>query len=135
VNKRIFSYLELAAQTAVGKTDDRRSFFLGAVGIRFDGAIVRSLNSSTDVPNRLAHAEARLAKKLDFGTPEVYTARLTFAGTPGNKGTFALAKPCYSCCKILLSRGVQQVFYSIGPGEYGVINDLAEAMNEIKRIN
>jgi len=133
MSRRVLSYLELAAETAVSKTDDRRSFFHGAIGIRSDGAIVRSLNSSTEVPNRLTHAEAKLAAKLDRKA-EVFVSRVRYDLTTG-KQILAISRPCFSCLKILHSRGVDVVHYSIADGEYGSIDDLVEAMNAIKRIS
>ena len=116
MNKKVFNYLKLAGQTALYNNDSRRNFFLGAVGIRKDGAIVRASNLSCEVPSRQYHAEYRCAMKLDYGAPEVYVARLRL-----DTLEFGIAKPCFSCEKVLRSKGVRRVYYSIGPTEYDVI--------------
>lgn len=114
INK-IWHYFEIAAEQAFSKKD-RRSFYLGAVGIRSDGAIVSACNGPTSEPERKAHAEYRLAKKLDPGSI-VFVCRLL-----RKDRSFAIAKPCHSCTKMLVSRGVSKVYYTIAPGEYGVLN-------------
>jgi deoxycytidylate deaminase len=115
MNRKIFNYLEIAAQAALGKETVSRNFIHGCVGIRSDGAIVKSLNSSSDVPNRKLHAEYRVAAKMDAGG-EIYVSRVRL-DTMG----FGISKPCKSCIKVMTSRGVKRVYYTIGPGEYGVI--------------
>jgi tRNA(Arg) A34 adenosine deaminase TadA len=87
---------------------------VGAVGVRKDGAIVVSSNISTRVPEPEAHAEARLAKKLDWGAT-VYVARILRDGTMG------LARPCKNCMAALRWKGVKIVYYSISNIEYGVL--------------
>lgn len=106
-------YLRLAALSASRKSD-RRSFLLGAVGRRSDGALVRASNGPSFYPEPCAHAEARLARKLDVGS-EVWVARVA------RGGGLALAKPCASCQRILRSRGVKRVVFSMSSTEYGVL--------------
>jgi tRNA(Arg) A34 adenosine deaminase TadA len=113
MKSKIFNYLEIAAMTAKSK-EDKRSYLLGAVGIRNDGALVKALNSPTESPNRQCHSEYRLAKKLDRGAT-VYVARVRI-----DNGAFGMARPCPSCQKILTSRGVLKVYYSIDKNTYGV---------------
>ncbi len=122
IRKKIFSYFQIAAQTANSK-DDRRCFLLGAIGIRSDQVMVKALNSPSDQPMAVAHAEAKLARKL---TPNsiVYIARVRLID-----GQFGLAKPCANCLKVLSSRGVSKIYYTIGPAEYGTID-----MNNLPRI-
>jgi len=60
------------------------------------------------------HAEARLARKLDYGSV-VYVSRTL------KNGDVALAKPCARCYAILRGKGVRKVFYTINESEYGVI--------------
>lgn len=114
IREKIFNYFQIAAMTARSKADER-TFFLGAVGIRKDGAMVKALNGPTQIPNRLAHAEARLCRKLDVGSV-VYVARVSVS-----TGQFAISKPCNSCVKIMKSKGVKKVYYTIGPDHYGVM--------------
>lgn len=94
------------------KGEARRHFYVGAIGARSDGTYVRSHNVSTPERNRCAHAEFRLAKKLDVGSV-VYVARLT-------KGLrmLACAKPCASCVNVLRKRGVRRVYFTIDDNTY-----------------
>lgn len=113
MNKKILNFFEVAAQTATSK-NDRRSFLLGAIGIRNDGAMVRSLNSPTENKNRMAHAECKLCRKLDYYA-EVYVARVRM-----DTYEFAMARPCSSCRKILRTKRVKRVFYTITHNSYGI---------------
>lgn len=112
---KIFSYFEIAGRIAKSKKD-KRTFLLGAIGIRRDGAMVSAYNSAATSPTPAAHAEARLVKKLDHNAT-VYVARIAL-GT----GEFAMAKPCHNCERALRSRGVKRVYYTIGPKEYGIMD-------------
>lgn len=88
---------------------------LGAVGLRNDGVIVYSRNVASSEPAPNHHAETRLVRKL---TPrsEVWVARVA-KGT----GNWAMSKPCKNCEGRLRSAGVERIVYTIGPGEWGVI--------------
>ena len=114
LHKRVFEMLQMAAKRAA-KNRDRRTFFVGAVGIRSDGTLVSSWNGSSRLPDRIAHAEYRLASKLDHGAI-VYVARIKTGDW-----SLGLAKPCPACQKILKSRKVKKIYYSIDENEYGVI--------------
>ena len=128
MNKKIFNFFEIAASTAVSK-NDKRCFLLGAVGIRGDGTIVKALNSTTECPNRQVHAEFRLSKKLDSGAI-VYVARIRLID-----GKFGIARPCYSCMKVLISKKVKKIYYTISENEFGVINNPGQFMiDERKKI-
>jgi tRNA(Arg) A34 adenosine deaminase TadA len=115
IDKKILHYFEIAARIA-SKKKDKRTYLLGAVGIRSDGAIVTAKNGPTESPNPLAHAEARISRKLDWGA-QVYVVRIRICDAK-----FAMAKPCPHCRRVLRSRGVSEVVYSIGPEEYGVLD-------------
>ena len=93
--------------------DARRRYRLGAVGIRYDGAIVSASNLPNRTPASEAHAEARLVKKLDVGSI-VFVVRITRAGL------LTMARPCKRCQAKMRSRGVKRVYYSITENEYGV---------------
>jgi len=108
-----FDYLRMAASVA-SRRQDGRSFLLGAVGRRADGALVRASNGPAPVPMPCAHAEARLARKLDVGA-EVWVARVTASGE------MAMAKPCADCQRTLRRAGVRRVTYSAGEGKRGVL--------------
>jgi Cytidine and deoxycytidylate deaminase zinc-binding region len=107
-------YFQLAAATACQRKD-RRSFLLGSVGVRSDGVIVRSYNSPSEIPNRTAHSEWRLAKKLDYGAT-VYVARIKLID-----GSFGMARPCASCMKMLRTKQVRRVYYTINENEYDFV--------------
>jgi hypothetical protein len=115
MNRKVFRYFEICKQAAISKIDER-SFLLGAVGIRADGVLVKSSNSSAETPNRLLHAERKLSLKL---TPRsiVYVARVRL-----DNGDFGMSRPCWDCEKVLRSRGVSRVYYTISHREYGVID-------------
>jgi tRNA(Arg) A34 adenosine deaminase TadA len=114
MRKKIFNYFELAAQLAISKTD-RRSFMLGAIGLRSDGVIVKALNAPTEAPNYKTHAEKRLVAKLNVGSI-VYVARVR-----RDTGEFGLSKPCFSCMKAMKTAGVKKVYYTISQNEFGMI--------------
>lgn len=46
----------------------------------------------------------------------VYVARVR-----RDNGKMAMSRPCRDCERVLRSRGVRKVFYTIGPKEYGVM--------------
>ena len=112
MNNKIWTYFELAGKMAVSK-QDQRTYLLGAIGIRGDNAIVSSMNAPTPFPTREAHAEYKLVRKLDHGAT-VYVARIRTGD-----GAFANAKPCKDCMKVLKSRRVKRVYYTIGQNEFG----------------
>lgn len=114
MNRKIFNYFEIAAQTAVLKNDER-NFLLGSVGIRSDGTMVKSFNSSAVIPMPAAHSERRLAAKLDYGAV-VYVARVRLID-----GCWGMAKPCQSCMAALTAKKVSKIYYTISHKEYGVI--------------
>lgn len=115
--KKIFNYLEIAGQTARKRNkEDKRTYLLGAVGIRSDGVMVKSFNGSTVYPVPAAHAEQRLSRKLNVGSV-VYVARIRMGD-----GKFALAKPCKNCQNVLRSRGVKRIYYTKNSKEFGIID-------------
>lgn len=114
LRKKLWAHFEMIAKLAASRQDER-SFLLGAVGIRKDGVMVQATNGPSRLPCRLAHAEARLCRKLTPGSI-VYVVRVRLAD-----GKFGMARPCLSCQKILKSRGIKKVYYSINSTEYGVM--------------
>lgn len=109
----MFEFFEIAARLATSK-DDRRDHRLGAVARRSDGALVTAYNGSPQFPVASAHAEYRLARKIDCGSI-VWIARIT------KDGKWAMAKPCHNCERLLRARRVHTVYYTIGPNEYGCL--------------
>lgn len=115
MRRDIFHYLEIAAQTAVNKQDER-SFLIGCVGIRNDGTLVKSLNGPSKCPTREAHAEYRCCNKLDVGAT-LYVARVRICD-----GAMGMSRPCQNCLKKIKSKRVKRVYYTIAPGEFGLID-------------
>jgi hypothetical protein len=115
MNRRVFDYFEIAGKLASSR-DDGRAFLLGAIGLRKDGAMVSAINAVAQSPNRQLHAEYKLSKKLDRGSV-IYVARVRLLD-----GEFAMAKPCHDCEKVLRSRYVRRVYYTIANNEYGVLD-------------
>lgn len=106
--------LNMAAKIAL-RGNQNRTYFVGCVVKRKDGAIVTSTNEMVKVPTPQAHAEARTLRKSDWGCT-LYVARIT------RDGDWAMSRPCPSCQAIIINRGVRKVYYTISPGEYGVWN-------------
>jgi|SRR5271166_321315 len=115
MNNKVWYYFDLAGKLTVAKNNSR-SFLLGSIGLRKDGALVSAINSISQTPNRQLHSEYRLSRKLDKGSI-VFVARVRLLN-----GEFAEAKPCFSCEKALRNKGVKRVFYTISHNEYGVID-------------
>jgi tRNA(Arg) A34 adenosine deaminase TadA len=115
LRKKVTNYFDLAAKIATAK-DDKRSFLLSAIGVRSDGAMVRSINAPSISPNRVAHAEYRLSRKLDTGAI-VYVCRIRLLD-----GKKAMARPCKSCIKVLKSRGVSKVYFTKGHKTWGCLD-------------
>jgi tRNA(Arg) A34 adenosine deaminase TadA len=115
LRKKIWHYFQIAAEVASSKHPSRH-FLHGAVAIRKDGVLVKALNSPTKYPDKNAHAERRLSKKLTKDSI-VYVVRIKLA----NK-SFSNSKPCKACELALKSRGVKRVYYSISNNEFGVLD-------------
>lgn len=111
----VFYHLDAAAYQAT-KKNDKRAHQIGAVGVRSDGVTVKSCNGAVPGGGKSprAHAEIRLAQKLDVGST-VYVARI------GHLGEWRLARPCHFCVAVLLSKGVRAVYYTIRGGEFGAL--------------
>jgi tRNA(Arg) A34 adenosine deaminase TadA len=117
-------FFEQAAEIArlTGKTDTR-SYLLGCVGVRADGAIISSRNGSVDqspstvfsvIPQ--SHAETRAVRKMDGGSgSSLFVVRLRRADE-----AFALAKPCPTCQVFIRGKSIQRVYYSIDNERYGL---------------
>lgn len=129
----IWTALNIAAHEAIKRSTsgrpDGRSFFLGAVGIRKDGVLVKARNEAAEGVTPRVHAEHRLIQKLDFGSKEVFVARVT-------KGTkeWGMAKPCPRCQAALYGHGIKRAYFTVAPGEYGCLNlDTLEIAWKVKR--
>ena len=112
--------LILAGRVAQAKGADTRNYRLGAGGVRGDGATVTAKNGTiianglpdSDFTFREAHAEVRLANKLDHDAT-VYVARVA------RNGELKIARPCPDCMQALRSRRVAKVYYTISDTEWG----------------
>lgn len=105
--------LWMAAVRAVGSGNDYRRHCVGCVIVRCDGVIVSSRNGTTRghrMPS--GHAEARCAKKADKHSV-AYVARVR------KDGSIGCARPCKSCRVQLRSRGVMDVFFTVGENQWG----------------
>lgn len=111
---KVERYFRIAKQVALKGNPIRRNR-LGAVGIRCDGAMVASNNMNSREQDPRIHAEARLVRKLDYGS-DVYVVRVMRSGELG------IARPCIKCQNALRIRGVRRVYYSISDTEYGIMN-------------
>lgn len=114
---------EIAIAAAKPDIRDPRGFVLGAAGIRKDGTIVTSKNGAVhstsshifrSIPS--AHAEVRLCRKLGNGGV-VYVVRIS-----KRDGSLVMSRPCFTCQKIMQSRHVEKVYYSINSNQYGILN-------------
>lgn len=112
MNRRIWNCFKKAGEVACSK-EDARTFWLGALGIRSDGATVVAKNGPAPDRTRKVHAEYRLQRMLDVGST-VYVARIK------PSGGFGKAAPCQACRKALKHRGVKKVYYTISNNEYGI---------------
>ncbi len=87
---------------------------MAATAIRRDQTRVAATNGGAVGCIQLdAHAEARLARKLDYGSV-VYVARTL------KNGEIAMARPCARCYAVLKAKGVARIYYTINEKEYGV---------------
>jgi cytidine deaminase len=100
----VSTLINLAASRAVTGPIDRR-FYVGAVAIRKDGAIVTARNELVEIPTYPGHAEARLMRKAGYGAI-VFVARVL------RNGDLALAKPCPRCQSVMRNHGVKKVYYT-----------------------
>lgn len=112
-HRQVQRYFDIATKIAISKYD-RRAFLFGAIGIRNDGAKVQAINSPTDFPNRKAHVEYKLCRKLDANSI-IFIVRIRLLD-----GTFAMARPCHDCMKILKSKKINKAFYTIDSNSYGI---------------
>lgn len=104
---------KLAARVA-RRRRDQRTYLFGAVGIRSDGKVVTASNLPARTHEPAAHAEARLARKLDVGA-RVVVVRIT------RDGVLRPSMPCAKCRRLLFNKGVSQVYYHVDADLVGVL--------------
>ncbi len=105
--------MRLAAVVSRLRRDDRH-FYIGGVGVRLDGTIVKACNGNPKEPTRQHHCEYRLSRKLGRGGV-VFLCRTLGSGELG------MARPCVDCEKLLRDRGIKKVYYSVSSNEYGCL--------------
>ena len=109
-----WTYLHRAGNAALRYRKDRRSYAVGALAIRADGASTSSRNEAATTPQRTAHAEYRVLRKAGLGAV-LYVSRIR------RDGSFGVARPCSSCMSVMHSHKVRRCYYSISDTVYGVI--------------
>lgn len=110
MEKNLFVAARIAAQTK----NKEKNFLLGCIALRKDGAYVYSINETViQEKTPSAHAEARALRKAGHGST-LWVARIL------KNGSWAMAKPCRQCSSLIENKKVEKVYYTIGPGEYGV---------------
>ena len=119
----MLDFLKQAARIALPNNDyDKRSFWLGCVGIREDGAVVSSRNGSTAFSSSVehyqlepsSHAEGRVLRKLGKNGI-IFVARIA-----KKDGSLAMARACAMCRTRIKAFKVKRVYYSIDNEHYGI---------------
>lgn len=115
--------LRLAGEIALPTVDnDKRHFFIGAVGLRADGAQVVARNGAVQFYEQIkrnqllpgSHAETRCLKKMNCGGT-LYVARIAKLN-----GEFAMSRPCLICRNHIKAKHVDKVYYTIDNNHYGI---------------
>ena len=116
MKKKVWKYLIQAGKSAKAtKSDcDKRTYYVGCIAIRDDGAIVHSRNGSSYIPTPYAHAEARVSTRIDHSAT-VFVARVK------GSGEFCMAKPCSNWVRFLRSKMVKIVYFTTGPTNWDFI--------------
>lgn len=126
---KMLSMLKLAGKIAVPTTSlDKRTYWLGCVGIRKDGVMVSATNGSIqhmfskrldpDLNDKSCayHAEGRTLRKMDKGGI-LYVTRVS-----RKDGSYCMARPCNLCQSKIRSQKIEKVYYTINDFQYGVWN-------------
>jgi len=111
---KIKEMIRLAADFAKSG-DPKRSYFLGAIGVRSDGVVVMARNDMIQTPEPSAHAEARLVRKLGKDASMVVVVRVM-----KGSGQLAMAKPCKHCRTALKNYRVKKVYFTADNGKLSV---------------
>jgi hypothetical protein len=121
-------YFDLARESAVSTgTHDKRSFLLGAIGIRAkDNVMVSAKNGAVFHSSKdksvlsLSHCEPRLLRKLGKGGT-IWIVRVL-----KKDGSLAMSRPCAYCRPIVKGHETKMVYYSIDPVHYGAWNPMTD---------
>lgn len=118
-----FNYLKMAAKLALPNHDnDHRNFWLAAIGIRDDGAMVSAKNGASEFSESVqqyqlqpnAHAEGRVLRKLGK-RGMMYVARVA-----KKDGKLAMSQPCPMCQVRIKAMQIKKVYYTINESQYGI---------------
>lgn len=107
--------LALAAEVARFDSADLRQHRHGCVALRRDGVLVAARNGASNGLAPSAHAEARVLRKSGKGAI-LYVARV------GRDGGWRNSMPCIDCVYAMRARKVGSVYFTLGPGEWGVVS-------------
>lgn len=114
---------EIAAPKEANKKFDKRGFWLGCVGIRYDGVRVESKNiamisKSSDEYERNPHihAEGRTLKKMGKGGI-IYVARVSKI-----ERNLVMARPCPACQILIRAHRIEKVYYTVNNTQYGILD-------------
>lgn len=124
-----------AAKVAIpreGKTNehDLRLFWIGALGMRKDGSIVKKRNIPLRLSgfaaherNPFSHAEGRVIKAFRTSRIEstLYVARVLRESYNIGHTTYGMSRPCSHCQNVIRSAGIKRVFYTVSNFQYGVL--------------
>lgn len=108
------SLLEMASEASDPSQDRLRRAFVGCVGVRRDGVVVKARNGSAKRPTASCHAEVRALRKCGIGA-DLYVARQL------KNGQLAMARPCARCMAVLRSKGVKLVVFTTGSSTWEAI--------------
>lgn len=111
---------------------------IGALGIRTDGAIIKSVNGSIRngyaqsnatysqslAKSGIYHAEGRLLRKIDSGAV-IYVARKR-RDVLGFREAMACARPCEHCRNSTRGFRVKKIFYTIDENLYGIYYPMSD---------
>ena len=106
--------LSFAAKIAAQKYNILKRYQFGCVARRTDGALVSSTNHHENHQQFSHHAEARILRKSDIGSI-LFIARVS----KKDRKTWRTARPCARCRKLIEHHKIKEVYYTIGPNEYG----------------
>lgn len=119
MSKRHRNLLRKALRLAEKSTNPWR---LGCILAHGKRIISRGVNDSKGHPR--AYRDSGRHAELDAvlrSAPEELDGAFAYVGRITKTGRPAMAKPCWHCEELLRDSGISRVYYSIGPGEWGVL--------------
>jgi deoxycytidylate deaminase len=137
-------YFKQAAKMAIPNNDNDRlkNYWLGAVGIRADNALVYAKNLPVVIDDEFykikyatrnpgqriksyqkqsgSHAEARCLQKMPKNSEAIYIVRISKTALAKGKIEYAMARPCQTCEIAIRAKKIKKVYYSINDFQYGI---------------